>query len=162
MNEDYKFPLTRKVRPSLWTAEDIIALLCKPEYMSPDDWRPVTMCAVVLAESRGDTLITGQTIWAPDKVTHLSQDGGLFQLNSFWNSEAEAFPNVPPMPHSDRYDPFKSMERAWILLTDNGTKKKWSYNMSWWTAYRNGSYKEHVSDAYYGMMVYRAGMDLDD
>ena len=129
--------------------------------MSPGDWRPITMCAVILAESAGDTLITGQTIWNPGKPVHLSQDGGLFQLNSYWNCEVESFPKVKPMINADRYDPFKAMERAWILLTENGTKLGWSYNMGWWTAYNNGSYQDYISEAYKGLMNYRRDQDRE-
>jgi len=156
----YTFPSIQDDRPQPWRPEDLTALVCQNQFMSPDDWRPVTFVAVLLGESGGNTLINGKTIWKPGHPSHLSVDGGVAQLNSYYNCETESFPGVVPMADVDRFAPFKSMDRSWILLTENGTRKAWSYQMQWWHVYTSGAYEKHTSAALAGMSSYRATMGM--
>lgn len=138
----------------VWKAEDIVALMCQPNFMSPEDWRPVTGCAVVLAESGGDPLATGRAVWNPGNVTHLSVDLGMFQLNSYWHTVVAPFPDVPAIPVADCFDPQKAWAQTWKVI--NKGRTGWNYQWSAWTAYDNGSYDKHVSAALTGMKKYRS------
>jgi hypothetical protein len=150
----YTFPAGNVV----WKPVDIIALLCQSGYMSPDDWRPVTGCAVVLAESGGDPLASSRANWNPGNVTHLSIDLGIFQLNSYWHTVVDPFPDVPKIPVADCFDPQKALAQTWKVI--NKGKTGWNYNWTAWSAYDNGSYDKHVSTALAGMKEYRINQKL--
>lgn len=139
-------------RPTKMTPQEIIALLATK--MSTDDWRIVTACAVVLAESGGDPLARGAVVWAPESPAHLSIDLGLFQLNSYWQVEVDPYPSIPKIAWADCFDPVVAFEHVWKLI--NHTKTGWNYDWSSWTAYRTGAYDRHVSTAYKALNEYRA------
>jgi Lysozyme like domain len=150
----YAFPAGNVI----WKPMDIIALLCQPGFMSPDDWRPVTGCAVVMAESGGDPLATGPANWSPGNVAHLSIDLGIFQLNSYWHTVVDPFPDVPKITMADCFDPQKAMAQTWKVI--NKAKTGWNYNWTAWTAYQSGSYDKHVSASLAGMRAYRIAQSL--
>lgn len=155
---DYPFPPSGPERPANWTPEQIIALACRPGYMSPDDWRPITWAAVVMGESSGDQLVRGRTIWAPGNPIHLSHAIGMFQLLRRWHVEDEAYPGWEPMTEAECLEPFAAFERAWMLLNVNRTG--WAYNMSHWSAFEKGTYDQHITACYRGMLSYREVMGL--
>jgi hypothetical protein len=155
------FPLGNVV----WKPEDIIALICQPTFMSPDDWRPVTFCAITLAESGGDPLALGKVIWAPDKPTHLTIDSfGMFQLLQYYQTMVDPFPDVPKITQQAAFDPHKAWPHCWKLM--NKQRPGWSYNFSWWSASKSDDptkpppYDKHLAAAYQGMRVYRETMEL--
>lgn len=155
----YTFPAFDGDRPTPWKPVDIIALLCQPGKMSPDDWRPITFAAVTMAESGGDPLAVGKVIWAPGKETHLSVDMGMFQLNSYYTLVTGHYPGtIGPIRQAEVFDPFTAWDYVWKLL--NRGRTGWQYNMTPWTAYNNGSYDRHVTACYQGMLEYRTVMGL--
>lgn len=142
----------------VWKAEDIIALECQPGFMSPDDWRPVTFCAVTLGESGGNPLNTSVN-WSPavtgaPPVTHLSIDLGMFQLNSYWHTVVGPYPDVPPISIAQCLDPFTAWVQTWKVL--NKQRTGWHYNMTPWHAFITGAYDKHISAALAGMKRYRS------
>lgn len=137
----------------VWKPEDIIALICQPGFMSPDDWRPVTFCAIVLAESGGDPLAINVN-WNPGNPYHLSLDLGMFQLNSKDNIDNPPYPDVPKITAQVALDPQPAWAHTFKLLNKN--KPGWNYNYSPWSAYNGGSYDKRVPDALTGMKKYRA------
>ena len=146
-------------RPTFWRPADIIALLCRDGFMSPDDWRPITFAAVVMAESAGSPLATGTVIWAPGKVTHLSVDLGMFQLNSYYATVSGHYPgSVGPITTAECFNPFTAWDYTWLLL--NKERTGWSYNMQPWVAWKTGAYDKYVTACYRGMLEYREVMDL--
>lgn len=150
----YTFPAGNVV----WTARDIIGLLCQPGFMSPEDWRPVTGCAIVLAESGGDPLATGRAVWSPGSPAHLSVDLGIFQLNSYWQTTVDPYPDVPKITVADCFDPQKALAQTWKII--NKGRTGWNYNWDMWTTYKSGSYDKHVSAALAGMKAYRVNQGL--
>lgn len=137
---------------AVFTPTQIIELLCSK--MSPDDWRPVTACAVVLAESGGNPLAVGKLIWNPGAPTHLSLDLGLFQLNSYYQTEVDPFPSIPKITWAEAFDPIAAFEHVWKLI--NVERKGWNYDWSKWTTYVTGTYDRYVSTAYKALNEYRA------
>lgn len=150
----YTFPPGNVV----WKPVDIIALLCQPGLMSPDDWRPVYACAIALAESGGDPLIVSRANWNPGAPTHLSVDVGIWQLNSYYQTVVDPFPDVPKILFSDALDPFKSMTQTWKLI--NKGRTGWNYNWSAWSTFNTGSYDKRVAEALAGMKAYRLNQAL--
>lgn len=143
----------------IWKAADIIALMCQPTFMSPDDWRPVTACAIVLAESGGDPLALGKVVWKLGSPIHLSIDSlGMFQLESYWHTVAGPYPDVGPIPMADCFDPFKAWVQTWKTI--NKERTGWHYNWSTWSAYTEGTYDKHVPAALAGMKAYRLAVGL--
>ena len=149
----YVFPADPK---KVWAPVDIVALLCKK--MSPLDWRPVTGCAVVLAESAGNPLALGRLVWNPEAATHLSIDLGLFQLNSHYQTVVDPYPTIPKITWAQAFDPHAAYEHVWKLITI--ARKGWNYDWSAWTAYNTGAYDSHVSAALRGMNEYRATLGM--
>jgi hypothetical protein len=150
----YPFPLGN----TLWKPADVIALLCQPGYMSPDDWRPITGCAVVLAESGGDPLARGKTIWKPGTKEHLSIDLGMFQLNTANNVEADPYPDIRRITIGDCFDPFQAWAHTWRLI--NKQRPGWQYNWRAWNAYTSGAHTKFEPAALDGMKTYRTVMGL--
>lgn len=143
------------------TPADIIAVLCQPGYMSPDDFRPITGCAVVLAESGGDPLATGRAVWNPGAPTHKSIDLGLFQLNSYYHTVTGPFPpTVGPITVADCFDVQLSWAQTWKVITRGRPADGWDYNWSAWTAFRTGAYDQWLDEAVAGMRAYRTAMAL--
>lgn len=145
--------------------QDIIAIVCNANAvvgqpgMSPDDWRPVTACAIQLAESGGDPLaVSPRALWQPGKPTHLSLDLGPWQLNSYYNTVTGPYPDVPPISMADCFDPVKAWIQTWKII--NKGRTGWNYNWSAWTTYNTGAYDKHVSTALAGMRAYRVAMGL--
>lgn len=136
---------------AIFTPPQIIELLCTK--MSPDDWRPVTACAVVLAESAGDPLAVGKLVWNPGAATHLSLDLGLFQLNSYYQTVVDPFPSIPKTTWANCFDPVTAFEHVWQLI--NVERKGWNYDWSKWTTYVSGAYDRYVSTAYKAINEYR-------
>lgn len=153
-----EYPFPSEDRDAFWSATDITALICSPGYMSPDDWRPITFCAVVLAESGGMPHIVSAPNWDPGAVTHLSVDLGLFQLNSYYNVEVDPFPTLPAISIADCLTPLRSWQQAWALL--NVDNDSWGYNMRWWSAYKEGTFVSRLPAALAGMRQYRQMMGL--
>jgi hypothetical protein len=143
---------------TIWSPESIIALLCLPGYMSPDDWRPITGCAVVIGESGGNPLARGRVIWRPGTTVHRSMAFGLFQLLSHYHVNNRPFPDIPAITVADCFDPFKAWDHTWRVLKKQ--TQGWAYNWNGWDAYTNGSYKDHISASVYGMKDYRKTMGL--
>ena len=151
----YTFPAGNVV----WEPVDIIALMCQPNYMSPDDWRPVTGCAIVLAESGGDPLALGRVVWNPGSPIHLTIDSlGMFQLLLYYHTVTGPFPDVPPISVADCFDPFKAWAQTWKTI--NKGRKGWNYNWDSWSGYTNGTYDKHVPAALAGMKAYRVDQGL--
>lgn len=142
----------------IWSARDIIGLICQPGFMSPDDWRPVTGCAVVLAESGGNPLETGPANWSPGLPTHLSIDLGGFQLNSYYHTVVDPFPDIPKITMADAFDMQKAWAQTWKVI--NKGRTGWNYNWTAWTSYNTGAYDKHVSTALAGMKAYRVNQGL--
>jgi hypothetical protein len=142
----------------VWKPEDIIALVCQDGYMSPNDWRPITACAVCLAESAGYPLAVSKANWLPGTKSHLSVDVGLWQLNNYWQITVDPFPTVPKIAWADAFDPFKSWEHVWKLI--NVGRTGWNYNWSAWSSYNSGAYDKHVTTALNAMRLYRAKVGL--
>lgn len=140
----------------IWEPVDIAALLCTK--MSPDDWRPVTGTAIVLAESGGNPLIIGPAIWKPGMPTHLSFDLGLFQLNSYYQTVVDPYPSIPKIPLEATFDPLAAWEHVWKLI--NVERKGWNYDWSDWVAYVTGAYDRHVRRALDGVNAYRAFLGM--
>ena len=153
MSFQYQFPSNPQ---AVWTPRDITALLCTK--MSPDDWRPITGTAIVLAESAGNPLAVGKLVWNPGNPTHLSIDLGLFQLNSHWQTVVDPFPSIPKITWADTFDPFKAWDHTWKLI--NVEKKGWNYDWSKWTVFNSGAYDKFVSPAYRAHNEYRAMLGL--
>jgi hypothetical protein len=152
----YPFPAGNVV----WSPTDITALLCQPGYMSPDDWRPVTACAVVLAESGGNPLAVGKPIWRPGTIAHRAVAIGMFQLLTSVNVDADPYPDVPRITVAACFDPFAAWQHTWRLL--NKQRTGWGYNWSGWEAFTTGGYRRHVQVALAGMRTYRAGMGFGE
>jgi hypothetical protein len=150
----YTFPAGNVV----WKPIDIIALICQPGFMSPEDWRPVTACAIALAESGGDPLATGRAVWNPGNVTHLSVDLGIWQLNSYYHTTVDPFPDVPKITVADCFDAQKATTQVWKVINKN--KTGWNYNWTAWTTYNNGSYDKQIAAALAGMKAYRVNQAL--
>ena len=150
----YPFPAGNVV----WQPADIVALLCQPGYMSPDDWRPITGTAVVLAESGGNPLAVGKTIWKPASREHLSVDLGMFQLNSANNVEADPYPDIRRITIADCFDPWQAWAHTWRLI--NKQRPGWSYNWRNWMGYTSGAYSKHEPAALNGMKTYRSTVGL--
>lgn len=147
-------PYTFPAGNVIWKPVDIIALMCQPGYMSPEDWRPVTGCAIVLAESGGDPLALGKVVWAPGTPIHLTIDSlGMFQLILYYHTVTGPYPDIPPIPVADCFDPFKAWEQTWKTI--NKERRGWSYNWSDWSAYTKETYKPYVPLATAGMKAYR-------
>lgn len=151
----YTFPAGNVI----WKASDIIALMCQPNFMSPDDWRPVTGCAIVLAESGGDPLALGKVVWNPGNVNHLTIDSlGMFQLLLYFHTVTGPYPDVPPISVADCFDPFKAWVQTWKTI--NKGRKGWNYNWEPWSAYTEGAYDKYVPVALAGMKAYRINQGL--
>lgn len=161
MTYPFKVPTNRDEATAQWAARDIIALLCKPGYMSPDTWRPVTMCAVIMGESAGWPCIISKPLWRPGLVYHMSVDVGLFQFNSRDHVDNDTMPGIGLMRTSlgTLLDPHQAMARAWITL-NHKKPNGWTYNMNWWMAYTSGAYRVHVTAATRAMREYRITMGL--
>jgi hypothetical protein len=154
-NYPFPFKSDQVARPVPFMPRDLAALLCAPGYMSPNDWRPQTVVAVLLGEAGGDPLARGQVVWAPGSPTHLSIDLGLFQLNSYYHTVTGPYPSVPPITVADCFDPFKSRDQAWqVMIRDR--PDTWHYNLKPWTVYKTGAYDVHMSAARQGLLDYRA------
>ena len=152
----YTFPLSEV---KTWNAEQLTALLCQDGYMSPDDWRPITGVAVILAESGGQPRRCSDANWAPERPNyHLTCDLGLFQLNEYSNVAVEPYPGVGTISRKDCFDPFKAWEHTWKII--NRTKKGWQYDWSLWTGYTSGAYDKYLKAAFDGMRSYRTVMGL--
>jgi hypothetical protein len=136
---------------TIWTPVQIIELLCTK--MSPNDWRPVTACAVVLAESAGDPLAVGKLVYKPGSPAHLSLDLGIFQLNSYYQTVVNPYPTIEPIGWADCFNPVAAYEHVWKLITIE--RKGWNYDWSKWTTYITGAYDNYVSTAYKAMNEYR-------
>jgi hypothetical protein len=142
-----------------WKPVDVIALMCQPGFMSPEDWRPITGCAVVSAESGGNPLALGKVIWSPGNVIHLSIDSlGMFQLESYWHTVTGPFPDVPPITVADCFDPFKAWTQTWKVINKN--RVGWNYNWTDWSTYVDGTYDKHVAASLAGMKAYRVAVGL--
>lgn len=151
----YTFPEGNVV----WEPVDIIALLCQPGYMSPDDWRPIDGCAIVLAESGGNPLALGRVVWNPGNPTHLTIDSlGMFQLLLYYHTVTGPYPDVPPISVADCFDPHKAWVQTWKTI--NKGRKGWHYNWTPWSAYTSGSYDKFLTPALLGMRAYRASQGL--
>lgn len=151
-------PYTFPAGNVIWKPVDIIALLCQPQYMSPDDWRPITGCAVCLAESGGNPLETGIANWNPGHPTHLSIDLGGWQLNSYYHTVVDPFPDVPKITVQECFDMQASMAQVWKVI--NKARPSWNYNWTSWTTFNTGAYDKHLSAALAGMKAYRSVMGL--
>lgn len=151
----YTFPPGNVV----WKPIDIVALVCQPTYMSPDDWRAVNACAILLAESGGNPLALGHVVWAPGHPTHLSIDAlGLCQLLLYWHTVTGPYPDIPPIPVADCFDPFKAWRQTWKTI--NKERRGWNYNWDKWMGWTTGAYEEHIPAALVGMKAYRANQGL--
>lgn len=150
----YVFP----ERNLVWSARDVIALCCRPGFMSSDDWRPITFTAVLRGESGFNPLAISKVIWTPDKAHHRSVDLGIAQLNSHWNIDNDPYPDIPRVAVSDAFDPYLAFDHAWKLM--NKQRTGWKYNMSAWHVYTSGVYNTYVLEALIGMREYRAVMSL--
>lgn len=135
---------------AIWQPVDIVALLCQPGYMSPDDWRPVTGCAVVLAESGGNPMSTPGIIWKPGHDDHLSLDIGMFRLNTWWNRDDIGI--------SGSLDPLNAMNAVWNIINEG--RIWWAYNWGDWHGFTSGAYVKHLPAARDGLDRYRATLGL--
>ncbi len=151
---EYVFPESNVI----WSARDVVALCCRPGFMSPDDWRAVTFTAIIRGESGFNPLAISKAIWAPDKPYHRSVDLGLVQLNSHWNVDNDPYPDVPRVSVSDTLDPFVAFNQAWKMM--NKQRVGWAYNWNAWVVFKTGAYDRYVFEALTGMREYRASMLL--
>ena len=152
----YPFPTDPK---AIWTPRDICALLCSDGYMSPNDWRPITACAVVLGESGGNPLALGKLVYKPESPAHLSIDLGMFQINSYWQVANDPYPTVPRISWADTFDPRAAWAHTWRVI--NHTRTGWHYDWSKWVAYTSGAYDRHLGAARRGLNEYRDTLGLD-
>ena len=143
----------------IWKPEDITALVCQPGCMTPDDWRAVTVVAVLLGESSGNPLARGPVIWAPGSKIHLSIAFGLCQLLSYWHVERGPYPDVGKMTIAQCFTPQPAWARMWLVM-NRDRPDHWKYNLTPWSAYTKGSYKECAPAALAGMKIYRSKMGL--
>lgn len=124
------------------TAADIATKLTQPGRMDLNDWRPVTMCAVILAESGGNP----QAVGKPVTGTHGTGIAlGLAQLLTSVHVDRAAIPGWPRLTVAECFDPDINLERAWQMM--NVGRTSWTYNMTWWTAYNTGAYKTRITEA---------------
>lgn len=151
---------------AIWSAEAIIAKMCRPGYMSPDDWRPITGCAIALAEAGGNPLALGRVVWKPGSVIHLSIDSlGMWQLESYWHTVTGPFPpDIGPITVAQCFDPFEAFEQVWKVI--NRGRTGWSYRWDDWSTAKSPdgikppAYDKYLSSALAGMKSYRAVMGL--
>lgn len=136
-----------------WSVRDVVALLCTK--MDPNDLRPVTVAAVVLAESGGKPLAVSAVRWNPTSPTHLSLDVGLFQLNTHWHTVTGPYPDVPPITVAQCLNPFTAWEQTWKVL-NKARPDTWHYNLTPWSVYKSGAYERHWDAAWQGLKEYRA------
>lgn len=151
----YVFP-TITGPSTTWSAKDIAALVCTK--MDVNDWRPVTAVSIALAESGGRPLAVSKLNWIPGAKAHLSVDLGLFQLNSYFNTVVNPYPDVPKIAWVDALDPFKNWEQTWKLI--NKGRTGWSYNWNGWTTFSSGVYKNFTTTALAGVNGYRATLGM--
>lgn len=136
----YGSPYTGVERPEVWPAVDVMALLCKPTYFTPDDGRAIIAHQVFQAESSLRPLVRGKTIWTPGNAIHLSHAIGMFQLMRAYHVEAEVFPGMLPITEAQCLDPHAAWPRAWAIMNKN-RPDGYHYNMTWWSAYTSGAYQ---------------------
>jgi len=152
----YSFPASDV---ATWTPENVIALLCQPGYMSPDDWRPITGAAVVFAESGAKPRRCSDANWNPaNQSYHLTIDLGMFQLNEYANVDNEPYPGIGTISRKDCFDPFEAWEHVWKII--NRVDIGWQYNWELWTGYTSGAYDKFIKTCFDGMRSYRSVMGL--
>ena len=151
----YEFP---SPETRIWIPEQVIALLCQPGFMSPDDWRPITGAAVVFSESGGMPLRCSDANWSPLTNYHLTLDLGMFQLNEYSNVDNEPYPGLGKISRKECFDPFLSWNHVWKII--NRTKTGWQYDWKLWTGYTSGAYDKHIRACLEGMRSYRTVMGL--
>lgn len=110
----------------------------------PSDWRPITIVATMWQEAHGDPLAVGKRI-------RIERFGwtcalGWCQLLACWHVDRGPFPDVPRMTVADCFDIDASWDRAWLVM--NRGRTGWAYNLTAWTAYTSGAYKQHVPLAF--------------
>lgn len=105
-------------------------------------WQVATMGAICAAESGRDAY-ESNTVHAPDKPWHRSQDIGLWQINTWFN---------PTHAVADLFDPAYNARTAFAIWTDAGglrtnpvTGRPFGYER--WNVYKTGAYKPHLAAA---------------
>lgn len=148
------------LRPERWPAVDVVALMCQPGYLEPDDGRAVVALQVWLGESSLQPLVRGRTLWMPGNTAHLSHALGMFQLMRRWHVEDHAYPDLPPMTEAECLDPHTAWPRAWALM-GKARPDSWHYNMAHWSAFTSGSYMraDYRRIAHDAMVAYVAGLE---
>lgn len=152
----YPFPdMSTDERPGPWTPLDIIALVCQPGYMSPKDWRPATVGATFYYESAGgDPLAIGKLIWKPGHPLHLSQDEGLFQLNSYYTKVTGHYPSLPPITTAQVFDPLQAWPYVWEIMNKD-RPDAWHYNLRPWHGFTSGRYDQWLDLFNSALVQYR-------
>lgn len=134
-----------------WSAEEIATEVAK--YY--DDWRGITITAVILAESRGFEWIRPMVLKEdPTDPSHLSVDRGLCQFNSYWWKDSA--------PDQLAFDGYKSIElMCRVVQPQPGDWVLSETKLRWWAAYKTGAHAAFASAARSGMNLSRKARGLD-
>ena len=131
------------------TPAELAALVCGPGYhdvpswpssTQPSDWRPVTTVAVMWQESRGNPQAVGKPVLIEGHGWAVAL--GLCQLLTAFHVDQGPFPNVPALSVAECFDPEVNWARAWLVM--NRGRTGWAFNLSPWSAYTSGAYKQHL------------------
>jgi hypothetical protein len=129
--------------PPSWTPIEIATMISRPGWLPVDDWRIVTVLAVLWQESRGNPLAVGPPIWAPGTFAHRSIALGLCQLLTAAHVDAGPYPNVPRMTVAECFDPYAAWARMWLVM-NRDRPDRFLFNLKPWSAYTTGAYRQHL------------------
>jgi hypothetical protein len=123
--------------------DELARHVSRPGFLPLDDWRIVTLVAVLWQESRGDTMAVGRPVHvAVNGVPTPAVALGLCQLLTASHVDRGPFPDVPRLSVADCFDAELAWQRMWLVM--NRGRTGWSYNLAPWSAYTSGAYKPHL------------------
>ena len=108
-------------------------------------WSSITCLALCWAESGGDAFARPVVI-NESSPAHLSLDVGLMQMNTHWQ---------PHHKLPDLLTPQYNVTAGVSLALFDGSPP-WSPNWGWWSAHKNGSWKQHLGPARHAINRVRA------